>query len=224
MKHFLFPLLMAGICVTVLYVWTGGFRAFTVFSYTLHQAGQMPRSFPDIGLMNQDGESFHLKDEGKFVLINFVYLNCPDVCHRVNNRLETIYHLIPPGLFVHDLQFITLSFDPERDDVERIKKYRKLYEKEDISGWDFAVPGPVIGKDLQVYLKQAGIWAVPAPANGMINHSVYIFLVSPDNKVVATFDPARETDSKIAADIQSAITQGRTGLHRKSVRELSTVQ
>lgn len=202
MKNILIPLLAAALCITVLSKWTDGFRAFTVFSYTLNKAGEMPRTFPDMELVNQEGEKFHIKDKHKYILVNYVYLNCPDVCHKVNNRLETIYHLIPKEHFTSDLEFVTVSFDPERDDIDRIKKYRNLFDKDDISGWNFAIPSQTQFHDLNHYLKDAGIWAVPAPVSGMINHSVYIFLISPDNKVVATFDPARESDEEIAEGIR----------------------
>lgn len=205
MKSILIPLATAVVCILAISQWTDGFRAFTVFSYTLNKAGDMPRSFPDMELMNQEGEKFRIRDEGKYVLTNFVYLNCPDVCHKVNNRLETIYHLIPSEYFSDDLKFVTISFDPERDDVDRIKKYRNLFDKDDISGWDFAIPYHSRFGNLDEYLKDAGIWAVPAPASRMINHSVYIFLISPENKVITVFDPGRESDEEIANGIRKVI-------------------
>ncbi|MBS1632924.1 MAG: SCO family protein [Bacteroidetes bacterium] len=204
MKKILIPFLALAISLTVLAKWTGGFRSFTVFSYTLQQAGNIPRDFPDIPLIDQDGNVFHIKDKHKYTLINFVYLNCPSVCHKINNRLEKIYHSINPDIVPSQLEFVTISFDPDNDDVEKIKKYRNFFGA-DISGWTFALPYRTALPGFENYLHQVGIWASSAPGTGIINHSIYIFLVAPDNKIIRVFDPAREDDHFIAGNTLSCL-------------------
>lgn len=192
--------------MTVIWRWTYGFSAFTIFSYTLMKAGDIPRTFPDIQLESQDGSVFHLKDKNKYVLINFVYLNCPNVCHKVNNQLENIYHLMDTTIVPSQLEFVTVSFDLKNDNIKKIKKYRS-YFGDDIGGWTFALPYQIDENEFHDFLQKAGIWAQEVRGSGIINHSVYLFLISPDNKIVKVFDPARESNTQIIEQLYQCLKE-----------------
>ncbi|OQY96488.1 MAG: hypothetical protein B6D37_01895 [Sphingobacteriales bacterium UTBCD1] len=200
MKRVLIPVVALTICFTVIWKWTLGFSAFTVFSYTLQQAGTLPRTFPDLAMISQDKEVFHLKDKHKYVLLNFVYLNCPYVCHKVNNQLERIYHLFDSATVPSRLEFVTVSFDLGNDDVTKIKKYREYFGT-DIPGWTFALPYQTNQQAFDTFLHHIGIWKYTVPATGIINHSLYLYLIGPDNKIVRVFDPARENDNSVYEQI-----------------------
>ncbi|MCZ2460874.1 MAG: SCO family protein [Chitinophagales bacterium] len=200
MKRVLIPVIALTICFTAIWKWTLGFSAFTVFSYTLQKAGELPRSFPDLAMISQDDTVFHLKDKRKYVLLNFVYLNCPYVCHKVNNQLERIYHLFDSTKVPSRLEFVTVSFDLGNDDVEKIKKYREYFGP-DIPGWTFALPYHTDQKSFDQFLRQIGIWKYTVPGTGIINHSLFLYLISPENKIVQVFDPARENDHSVYEQI-----------------------
>ncbi len=206
MKKILIPVVALAICLLVIWKWTYGFTAFTIFSYTLKEAGTNPRVFPDIAMIDQDSNVFHIRDKHKYVLINFVYLNCPYVCHKVNNQLEQIYHLADPSLVPSQLQFITMSFDLKNDDVQKIRKYRSYFGK-DIEGWTFTLPFQTRETDFANFLNKIGVWKYMVPSTGIINHSIYLFLVSPDQKIVSVFDPARQTNEQIIQKIESCIKE-----------------
>lgn len=206
MKRVLIPILSLAICLTVIWKWTLGFSAFTVFSYTLDKAGNLPREFPDIAMVDQNNNTFHLKDKHKYVLINFVYLNCPYVCHKVNNQLEQIYHLIDSSIIPSKLEFVTMSFDLKNDDIAKIKKYRSYFGT-DIPGWAFALPYQSNQGRFNQFLHKAGIWKYEVPSTGIINHSIYLFLISPENKIVKIFDPARESNDVIVQQIHSCLKE-----------------
>lgn len=206
MRKILIPVISLALCLSVIWQWTCGFSAFTVFSYTLERAGTNPRAFPEISMIDQDGHVFRLKDKHKFVLINFVYLNCPYVCHKVNNQIEQIYHLADPSLVPSQLQFITMSFDLKNDDIQKIRKYRSYFGK-DIEGWSFTLPFQTKETDFANFLNKVGVWKYMVPSTGIINHSIYLFLVSPDQKIVSVFDPARQTNEQIIQKIESCIEE-----------------
>lgn len=196
MNKVFIPIFTFILCIFVIYQWTAGFTAFTVFSDTLHKAGSLPRQFPDIQLMNQDSISFKLSDKKKYKLVNYVYLNCPLVCHKVNNRLDEIYHTVSDTIIPAKLELVTISFDLTYDNIRKIKNYRARFS-DDIHGWTFAIPDKIAKEDFDKYLLNVGIWAKPANLTGIINHAVYLFLLSPDNELIAVFDPAREDDEAI---------------------------
>ncbi|MCO5249711.1 MAG: SCO family protein [Chitinophagales bacterium] len=210
-KRLFIPLFTLLICVLTLWKWTYGFNAFTVFSHTLLESGQTPRNIEDIALINQDSSIFHLEDKDTYILMNFVYLNCPSVCHKINNRLENIYQELNENLIPNKLQLLTVSFDMLNDDISRIKRHR-AYFGDNIKGWDFAIPYHLSSDKLNNYLTDMGIWAKSAPESSIINHSTYLFLISPEHKIIKVIDPAREDNESIVVNLKSWIASDESSL------------
>lgn len=203
-KSLLIPLFSLIVCLSILFVWTAGFSSFTVFSYTLKKANPIGKPFPDIQLINQDSLVYNIKNKDKFKLVNFVYLNCPFVCHKVNNQLEEIYYMLDSMEVPSKIEFTTISFDPKHDNIQKIRNYRNHFGDK-ISGWDFTLPHHIGEDEFQKFLQEIGVWIHKESANGIINHSTNLYLVSPDNKIVHVFDPNRESNSFIAKGIQQCL-------------------
>lgn len=206
MKHFIAPTLVLALALLGLGVWTRGFTAFTVFSHTLQTAGSLPRSLAPIDLVDQDGKIFRLGNAKKYTLVNFVYLNCPFVCHKINNRLEGIYRALQPSLVPQKLQLVTVSFDTEHDDTARIKKYRRQFGAH-LDGWTFALPYGIDKTAFDEFLVRLGVWAQAAPERDIINHSIFLFLLTPDKKITRVFDPARESDAQILTELRTQVAR-----------------
>lgn len=204
MRKLLPPLVAAAVCVAVLWTWTDGSRTFTVFSHALHKAGPVPRAFPDIPLVDHNGTAFHPGKTGKYLLINFVYLDCPDVCHIINNRMEGIHRALSGKFVPEKLEMLTISFDLQRDDVKKLRNYRKQFGA-GIDGWTFALPDGLTQGEFDKFLERAGVWARRVPGTALINHSIFQFLVAPNGEIVKIFDPAREDDREIVAQLTSWI-------------------
>lgn len=203
MKKILIPIGTLFICFLLFWSWTKGFSSFTVFSTTLKKAGPLPRPFPEVTLRNQDSALIQIKDFKHYVLINFVYLNCPYVCHKVNNRLENIYKKLGVELIPSNLELLTISFDTKNDNIEKIRNYRKFFVS-GRTGWTFAMP-TVNKSDFDKTLQRIGVWAEESPQTHIINHSIYLFLVSPDHEIIKVFDPARESDESIALQLSTCL-------------------
>ena len=206
MKRILIPVFSFFICFAVIWTWTDGFNAFTIFSYTLEEAGETPRPFPIFELIDDNGELFSIRDKQNYVVVNFMYLDCPFVCHKVNNRIEEIYDMFSPETVPDNLEFVTISFDLERDDVKKIKNYRNLFDT-DIKGWTFALPYQSNTQRFTETLRDIGVWTYQIPETGAINHSIYLFLVSPDNEIIKVLDPARSDNDAIVQQINQCINQ-----------------
>lgn len=207
MKNWIAPFFVLFFWLALIGFWSSGFTTFTIFSKTLVQAGELPREFPELELINQDAEVLHLDGDKSYKLVNFVYLSCPEVCHKVNNRLESIYHKLQETDFDKQLHFVTLSFDLDRDNVERIRLYREYFKgKGAIDSWDFAVPNHLSQAQFDRFLSNLGIWKFTDPQTGLTNHSIYVFLLSPENKIIRVFDPARQTDEDILQKLNEWIS------------------
>lgn len=84
-------------------------------------------------LINQDSSGVIFPDnfKGKIILISYIYTNCPDICPLTTNNLRNIEKGIKKD-YANEVQFLELSFDPERDTPSELKKYaesRNINEK-----------------------------------------------------------------------------------------------
>lgn len=208
MKTLWSALLVLSFWIGILLYWSSGLTTFTIFSKTLKEAGDVPRELPDLIVINQDGQIYNLQETANYKLINFVYLSCPDVCHKVNNRLENIYYEIENQHNFDKLNFLTMSFDLANDNLERLKLYRAYFDKEgEIDTWDFAIPYQMSQKNFDQFLKNLGIWKYTDPQTLITNHSIYLFLISPKNEIIRVFDPARNSNHSIVKEILHCIRE-----------------
>ncbi|MDU5141671.1 MAG: SCO family protein [Paenibacillus dendritiformis] len=93
---------------------------------------------PDFSMQNVDGSTVTLADtNGKVRLFYFYFTNCPDVCPPTTYRLSEVQKLLQDkGMFGTEASIVSISFDPERDTLEEIKKWSEKYNA-DYSGWYF---------------------------------------------------------------------------------------
>lgn len=195
------PRILRGFAVLTLAVallgwWTHGFSAYTTDGAALAAAGPLPRSAPHLEFQLTSGESASLQQyQGRWVLLTFMYLHCPDVCHLVTAKLQQasskLAELTPDPLI-----FLSLSLDPERDDISLLDHHWHALG---------ARPGWVIGnladqqvKELDRNLAQLGVWVQRFP-NGRINHAAASFLINPSGEVTTIFPAEVTADSLVKA-------------------------
>ncbi|GAC41946.1 SCO family protein [Paenibacillus popilliae] len=93
---------------------------------------------PDFSMQNVDGSTVTLADtNGKVRLFYFYFTNCPDVCPPTTYRLSEVQKLLQDKvMFGTEASIVSISFDPERDTLEKMKKWSEKYNA-DYSGWYF---------------------------------------------------------------------------------------
>ncbi len=109
-------------------------------------------------LVNQDSSSVVFPDDfkGKVTVMSFMYTNCPDVCPMTTNNLRRIQEELKKDN-ISGIQFIELSFDPNRDTPSILKKYadvRNIDEK----NFQFLTGNKKVVDSL---LKVMNIYAIP---------------------------------------------------------------
>lgn len=77
-------------------------------------------------LLNQDSTAVTFPDdfEGEFVVMGFIYTNCPDICSLITQNLVRIQKDMN---YPDDVHFIAATFDPERDTPSTLKKYGQAF-------------------------------------------------------------------------------------------------
>ena len=86
-------------------------------------------------LINQEGEARVFPDfiKGQITVMGFIYTHCPDICPMTtHNMYLTEKELKKNG--IEDVKFVALSFDPERDSPEVLKKFADVREL-DFNSW-----------------------------------------------------------------------------------------
>jgi protein SCO1/2 len=140
---------------------------------------------------------FHLTDQhsqpfdrgrlgGKWSMLFFGYLSCPDVCPLTMHELGRFWQLVedergaPPG----DLQVVFVSVDPARDSPRQLGDYVRHFNANFI-----AATGDKAQLDRFTQQFGAGYVIEPETAPGQypVAHTSAIFLVDPLGRSVATF-------------------------------------
>lgn len=176
--------------------WTHGFKAFTTDGAALAMAGPLPRQAPSLDLELASGGASSLQHyQGRWVLLTFMYLHCPDVCHLVTAKLqqasEQIEDLTPARLI-----FLSLSLDPQRDDTGTLDHHWHALGAH--PGWIMAGVADQNPAELDRKLAQLGVWVDRFP-DGRINHAASSFLINPAGQVTTVFRAEVTADSLVKA-------------------------
>jgi protein SCO1 len=88
---------------------------------------QVGEALPDFALTGQDGRLVKLSDlRGKVVVLTFIYTRCPmpDFCPLMDRKFsELAQHLSAFPKRAKEIKLLSLSFDPENDTPEVLRKH-----------------------------------------------------------------------------------------------------
>lgn len=119
------------------------------------------RLAPGFSLTDQNGERLTNEDlRGKFVVYNFIYTRCPEPCGDLNQTMQEIQARIDEALLGDiEIQFVTISFDPEHDTPEKMLAYADALGADEAQ-WKFATSTndvllkAIIGGGFEAYYDQ----------------------------------------------------------------------
>jgi protein SCO1/2 len=124
--------------------------------------------------------------QGKWSLVFFGYLSCPDVCPLTLNELKIFWRLLQDDSDIQtdNLQILFVSVDPARDSPQALASYIKHFNREFIAA---TAPKAQIDSLAKQFGAGYVIEAETAPGQYLVAHSSAIFLVDPLGRSVATF-------------------------------------
>ena len=78
-------------------------------------------------LTDQNGNQIIFPDDlkGSPVVMGFIYTNCPDICSFITANLKNIHDGMENP---ENVQFIAVTFDPERDTPDVLKNYAEAFD------------------------------------------------------------------------------------------------
>lgn len=146
----------------------------------------------DFSLENVNGDQVTLADtQGKARLVYFFFTQCPDVCPITTFMLSQTQKILDKdGIFGKDIEFVSISFDPENDTREAIRTFADRFQA-NYDGWYF-----LRGDQEMVRKLATDSFKVLIAGNSKENfiHANRIGLVDRDNRLRALYD-AGDTDN-----------------------------
>lgn len=164
-----------------------------VFGYQYWQKSQIPvlKQMNDFTLDSIDGSAYNFYEHNKKVrLVEFMFTHCPDICPATTFNMSKLQEqLKAEGLFGSKVEFVTITFDPERDTPEVLQKYAEQFNV-DFSGWHF-----LRGEEAEIatVTKDFGMATLKQP-DGSFAHTARIFLVDKDGNMRRAYGMASDMD------------------------------
>lgn len=174
------------------YMGTDGFRAFTEETARLNQLNENKPEFPDVTIEDSKGRIYSFSEfEDQYVLITFLYTACTTVCPQLEMNMAEVYKKIPKKYLGKDITFLSISFDPTRDDPATLDKY-KDYFKSDGETWRMA---RITRKaELDSLLNAFGVVVIP-DGFGNFTHNSAFYLVDKNGRLAEVMDYTKTNEA-----------------------------
>ncbi|HHW39317.1 MAG TPA: SCO family protein [Bacillales bacterium] len=129
----------------------------------------------------------------KIRLIEFMYVNCPDVCPTTSLRMNLLKKkLEEDGVFRDKVEFISITIDPKRDSAEKLALYAERFNiTDDNTGWHF-----LRGSEENTRkIADAFTFMYRDPGNGNYVHTTFTYMLDQNNKLVESLPMGEGFDS-----------------------------
>lgn len=159
---------------------------------------EKPRGLDSFKLHTNSAAFTNQSLEGKWTIVLFGFLHCPDVCPTSLAQLASVSRNLQAHGFVQDIDYVFVSVDPSRDSVSEVSMY--------VSQFDAAFYG-VTGEMTQVVLfaNDLGVRAKVSSEGGKysVTHSTTFSIIDPHGMFRGRFRPGFD----VPAVVQSMIHQ-----------------
>ncbi|MBA4138446.1 MAG: electron transporter SenC [Opitutus sp.] len=142
---------------------------------------------PDFTLLDQEGRAIAAsKFRGKKVMMNFIFTRCPiaTMCPAATQKMAGLQQAAKEA-GVTDVEFVSVSLDPEYDTPGVLKEYAELRGL-DLSNWSF-----LTGPDAAVRHLLAQMGIIREFEGATIKHNLATLLIDPSGRIIHRVDGSR---------------------------------
>ncbi|WP_332815149.1 SCO family protein [Ramlibacter sp.] len=130
-----------------------------------------------------------LADSGHVTIVEFVYTHCESLCLVLGNTFQQMQAVLQAEPGDAGVRLLSVTFDPERDSVQRLDWYATKLMKADPALWRFVrVPDAV---DTRQLLERFQLVVVP-DGRGDFQHNAALLVVDAQGRLVRIFDLAEQ--------------------------------
>lgn len=158
---------------------------------------------PGFALTDQHGKRVALKDlRGKVLAITFIFASCADTCPLLTATMVGLQDRLGAA-FGPDIQFVSITVDPERDTPEALKRYAEAHRAKP-AGWFFLTGTPAEIRDVAsrygVYLRKT--------ARREVDHTFLTSLVDRGGTLRVQYMGVRFNPDEMLRDLKSLASEG----------------
>ena len=165
-----------------------------------------PRRNPllDFKFTNELGRPVSLSDfHGQALGITFIFTRCPlpNFCPRLSKNFQEASEKLGSIRYAPtNWHFLSVTFDPEHDTPEVLKRYAESYHY-DPAHWSF-ITGP--GKEIGELARESGIEV--SSDGGSLNHNFRTLIIDASGKLQNIFPTSGDFSDSIVAEMLKACT------------------
>jgi protein SCO1 len=138
---------------------------------------------------------------GKWLLVFFGYTHCPDVCPTTLNALAASLRQLGP--MAAQVQPLFITVDPEHDTPQVLANYVKAFDPRIVGLTGTAEQIAAVAHEYRVYYSKD---ETAQERDDQIDHSAFVYLMSPQGKLVQVFGGG-VMNNAIAARLQQLLQQ-----------------
>lgn len=159
-------------------------------------------------LVNQDSVRVVFPEDfrGQYVVMGFVYTNCPDICPLITQNLIKIQKDLG---YPSNVQFLGVSFDPVRDTPEILHRYKEVFKVDENVNFLTGEPKMVQSFMDSVRVRTQESMRTTTDSGKEIyflNHSDKIMVMNPKGEIIIEYGGSMPSiPSLIVQDLQSLI-------------------
>ncbi len=173
-------------------------------SALLHAAQLKPGDvLPEVGLTAENGRTIHLSDyRGRALAFTFLFTRCPlpDYCPRLSRNFSRSRDLLlKQAAGATNWQFLSISFDPEYDRPEVLRRYAEVHRGEVTDRWLFASASTNVMASMAAQLDFRF-----ADQGGSFLHNLRTVVLDPQGRVFRQFDGNRWTAEELVQALGEA--------------------
>ncbi|MGM8366099.1 SCO family protein [Virgibacillus sp. W0181] len=188
--------------VILFFVGTDGFQAFTEETARTNRLMEEQPKFPEVMLEDSKERVYSFSEfEDKYVMITFVYTACSSVCPQLEMNLAEVYNAIPSKYIGEDIVFLSISFDPERDDPTALAKYQTFFGSD---GETWRMARITDQNELDALLDEFGVIVIPED-DGEFTHNSAFYLANRDGYLTEVMDYTKTEEA--AAKVTSILEE-----------------
>lgn len=174
---------MKKIIITFIILMTIGIAS-GIYYFTGYRQSLM--EFPQEMVMETHKEgSYAFKEmEPKVRLLEFMYINCPDICPNTTFQMSKLRdQLVEDGVFGDQVEFLTITIDPHTDTIPKLQEYAKSFDIDKHDGWYLLRGTPEGTQEIADNFE----FLYRDPGTGHFIHSSSTYLLNKNNKVIEVF-------------------------------------
>lgn len=182
-----------------------------LFMSSSERVPELPELYPmpAFSLLNEQGEPFGAGDvEGKVVVANFIFTNCPTVCPMLTSQMAALHRELGDQPGIH---FLSFSVDPRNDTPEVLRAYGEGFGQ-DPTRWTFLTGdldtiSEAVEKGFKIGMEGAGD---PDATAFDIVHGEHFVLVDASGVIRGYFRPDPESQKQLILNARELAKRGRS--------------